>query len=236
MFVLLFIGMCVSLIVAWQLIRRLQARPWTQQGIIPGSHDASGLTSSAPKVGLWAFLGVVTSLFLVFIGAYFMRMSSSHGGVPSGVLHPWVPLDEPAVLWLNTALLILASLTIQKARNAATASDIDAVRKYFTSAGGLTILFLGGQLLAWRQLSATGNFGPGDPAYSFFILLTAVHGLHLLGGLVVWARTAERVWTGLDGANVVEVSAMRQSVELCATYWHYLLMVWLVLFTMLLST
>ena len=234
MFILLFIAMVLSMVVAWALIRQLQAKPWTQHGVIPGSQD--GLTSSAPKVGLWIFLGIVTSLFTVFIGAYFMRMDNTHGGVASGIMHGWVPLAEPGVLWLNTVLLVLASVTIQIARTAAGRSNIEAVRKYFTAAGALTVAFLAGQLFAWQQLNATGNYGVGDPAFSFFILLTAVHGLHLIGGLVVWGRTAERIWVGFDGANVTEVSALRQSVELCATYWHYLLLVWLVVFAILLST
>ena len=60
MFTLLFIAMCFSMVIAFILIRRLQEKPWTQHGILKGSQD--GLTSSAPKVGLWAFLGVVTSI------------------------------------------------------------------------------------------------------------------------------------------------------------------------------
>ena len=84
MFTLLFIAMCFSMVVAFFLIRQLQEKPWTQHGVLEGSQD--GLTSSAPKVGLWVFLGVVTSVFLVFIGAYFMRVDTSHGGVSSGMM------------------------------------------------------------------------------------------------------------------------------------------------------
>ena len=55
MFTLLFIAMCISMVVAFLLIRRLQEKPWTQIGVIEASQD--NLTSSAPKVGLWVFLG-----------------------------------------------------------------------------------------------------------------------------------------------------------------------------------
>jgi cytochrome c oxidase subunit 3 len=68
------------------------------------------------------------------------------------------------------------------------------------------------------------------------VLLTAVHGLHLIGGLSVLGRTAVRLWRGLAKASVVEVAAVRRSVELCTTYWHFLLLVWLGLFVLLLST
>jgi cytochrome c oxidase subunit III len=69
-----------------------------------------------------------------------------------------------------------------------------------------------------------------NPAVAFFYVLTAVHGLHLLGGLLVWGRTLSRVWQG------VELIELRLSVALCSVYWHYLLIVWLVLFTLLLYT
>ena len=110
------------------------------------------------------------------------------------------------------------------------------MRRYFNAAGLLTMVFLVGQVFAWRELYATGEYGVSSPSFSFFILLTAVHGLHLVGGLVVWSRAAIRIRSGLEQAELHQVAALRQSVQLCATYWHYLLMIWLVLFAILLST
>jgi cytochrome c oxidase subunit III len=235
MFTLLFIAMCFSMVVAIVLIRRVQEKPWTQHGILEGSQD--GLTSSAPKVGLWAFLGVVTSVFLVFIGAYFMRVDSSHGGVAAGMMAGWVPLDEPGILWVNTGALILASIAIQLAHGfSSSGQGRISMRRYFNAAGLLTMVFLIGQVFAWRELYITGEYGVSSPAFSFFVLLTAVHGLHLVGGLVVWSRTATKIRRGLEKAALPEIAALRQSITLCATYWHYLLMIWLVLFAILLST
>jgi cytochrome c oxidase subunit 3 len=236
MFTLLFIAMCFSMVVAIILIRRLQEKPWTQHGVIEGSQD--GLTSSAPKVGLWVFLGCVTSIFAVFIGAYFMRLDSSHGGVMAGdMMSGWVPLNEPGILWINTGALILASIAIQLAHGfSSSPTGRIRMRRYFNAAGLLTMAFLVGQVFAWQELYATGEFNAASPAFAFFILLTAVHGLHLVGGLVVWSRTAARIRRGLETAALPEVAALRQSITLCATYWHYLLMIWLVLFAILLST
>ena len=69
-----------------------------------------------------------------------------------------------------------------------------------------------------------GLFSAANPANAFFYLLTALHGLHLLGGLVAWGSTTAKVWRGVDVGDV------RLSVELCTVYWHFLLLVWLVLF------
>jgi cytochrome c oxidase subunit 3 len=240
MFTLLFIAMCFSMVVAFVLIRRLQEKPWTQHGVLEGSHEKGGLTSSAPRVGLWAFFLVVTSVFAVFIGAYFMRMDPTHGGasLPGDVhMSSWVPLSEPGILWLNTAALILASIAIQLAHGfGSSGTGRVRMRRYFNAAGILTMAFLIGQVVAWRELYATGDYGVSSPSFSFFILLTAVHGLHLVGGLVVWSRTAARIRRGLEQAELHEVAALRQNIQLCATYWHYLLLIWLVLFAILLST
>ena len=124
----------------------------------------------------------------------------------------------------------MASAAFQWASNAAKRAQLPTV-KFGLVAGGLcTTLFLLGQLAAWQQLNAGGFFMASNPANSFFYLLTALHGLHLLGGMWVWGRTTGRVLTGAD------VRSVRLSVELCTVYWHYLLLVWLLLFALLLST
>jgi cytochrome c oxidase subunit 3 len=224
------IAMLTAITAWWLLIQQLKDKPWTKQGEVPTSRETD-IGSSAPKIGLWIFLAVVSSLFGIFASAYFMRMRHVHGGLES-----WTPLAEPNVLWINTVILVLASGAMQIARNRADADDLAGVRGYFSVAAVLTLLFLGGQALAWEQVTAAGGYGPGSPAYTFFILLTAAHGLHLLGGLFVLARTIVRAWRGAGVADVVLRSRIRLSVHLCTTYWHWLLLIWLGLFALLLST
>jgi cytochrome c oxidase subunit 3 len=224
----LLIAMLTAITVWWLLIQRLKDKPWTKQGVIPTSQE--GVTSSAPKVGLWVFLAVVSSLFGLFASAYMMRVGG-HGGLAS-----WQPLDEPSVLWINTLVLVLASGAMQIARNRMDADDLAGARSYFVAAGILTVLFLAGQVLAWQQARAGVTFSAGSPAYTFFVLLTAVHGLHLIGGLWVLGRTTARIFRSVDSSNVVARGRLRLSVQLCTTYWHWLLLVWLGVFALLLST
>ncbi len=89
--------------------------------------------------------------------------------------------------------------------------------------------FLVGQVVAWRQLAAAGYVLAGNPANSFFYLLTGLHGLHMLGGLVVLGRTRVRAFAASTRSSA---SGAALSVELCATYWHFMLLVWLVLFAL----
>jgi cytochrome c oxidase subunit 3 len=218
-----FVALLAGVVVWGLLARRLTAKPWET----PGSTEdleAEGAEGLPPaKVGLWTLLAVITSLFGLFISAYWMRMQHAHGD--------WSPLAVPRLLWLNTALLILSSAGMQWARAAARRGQADRVKVGLAAGGVLAWAFLAGQLLAWRQLSASGYFMASSPAIAFFYLLTGVHGLHLLGGLLVWGKTVVRM-----AHAGVELIDLRLSVELCTVYWHYLLLVWLVLFTVLLST
>jgi cytochrome c oxidase subunit 3 len=216
--VLLFLAVIGGIAAWWLSQQRLMAKPWLEEGII-GETSVTGASSpSAAKIGLGVFLAVVGSLFALFISAYFMRM---HMG-------DWRPLPAPKLLWLNTGVLVLSSAALQWAQIAAKRDKIDKVRAGLFAAGLLAFAFLAGQLLAWRQLSAQGYFLAANPANAFFYLITAVHGLHLLGGLVALGGTATRAWRSDT------VAPLRQSIELCAIYWHFLLLVWLVLFGLLL--
>ncbi len=96
--------------------------------------------------------------------------------------------------------------------------------------GGFAVAFLVGQYLAWQQLQAAGYYAAINPANAAFYLLTGVHAVHLMGGLVAWTRTAARMARG------AELDEIRLGVELCTVYWHYLLLVWIVLFSLLLLT
>jgi len=218
-----FIALLAGIVVWGLLARRLTAKPWETAGAPEEAEAASTLNLPPAKLGLLILLAVITSLFGLFISAYWMRMEHAHGD--------WIPLAVPRVLWLNTTLLILSSAGMQWASGAARRSQAQRVRIALITGGAFAWAFLAGQLLAWRQLSASGYFVASNPAVAFFYLLTAVHGLHLLGGLFVWGKTVSRL--ARPGAELIDV---RSSVELCTVYWHFLLLVWLVLFAVLLST
>lgn len=217
------------------LVRKLSARPWEKQLASVSGGTAGEVTTPPARVGLWVFLAVITSLFGLFISAYYMRMGYGHG---HGLTRDWSAFPEPRILWLNTVLLILGSIAMQWARSAVTRGDADRTRVGLLTGGLLTIAFLVGQFIAWRELRLSGFFTPANPAVAFFYVLTAVHGLHLLGGLTVWARTIVRMRSKMGEKNVEAIDVLatfRLSVELCTVYWHYLLLVWLALFALLLT-
>jgi len=227
--------MLIAATVAWFLIQRLQDRPWLVQGVIESNQDRGRIFSSAPNVGLWSFLAVVLSVFLIFTGSYTMRMDTSHGGIAMGVMDAWVPVGEPLLLWINTGVLVLTSLCLELARRANTNRDIRRVRVLLTAACTATIFFIAGQAYAW-QLVAPEVMTRSNAAYTFFVLLTAVHALHLVGGLFVLTRAAARASSKFDTQDNLAFKAIGQTIRLCATYWHFLLAIWIWLFTLLLTT
>jgi cytochrome c oxidase subunit III len=219
-------GALIAGIVIWAVIvRQLTVKPWQMQAAAAEANVGESPRFPTAKVGLWVFLAVVTSLFGLFMSAYYMRMGHGHQA------SDWAPVIEPHVLWFNSVLLIFSSVTMQWARASLLRGNARKTFEMLLIAGLLTFAFLAGQFYAWQQLEQIGFFSPRNPALAFFYLLTAIHGLHLLGGLFVWARTLVRMRR--KGFELIDA---KLSVDLCAIYWHYLLLVWLVLFALLLST
>jgi cytochrome c oxidase subunit 3 len=175
------------------------------------------MTSPAAKIGLGVFLAVAGCLFTLFISAYSMRMNMAD----------WRTLPVPKLLWFNTGVLVLSSVALQWALLAARRNDPEGVIIGLLGGGVSAVIFLVGQLLAWQQLIVAGYFVASNPANSFFYLLTAVHGLHLMGGLAALGRTTAKVWRS------TKIAEVQLSVELCTIYWHFLLLVWLVLLGLL---
>ncbi|MCO5400464.1 cytochrome c oxidase subunit 3 [Ralstonia soli] len=168
--------------------------------------DAPAALPSAGRIGLRVLMCVVTALFSLLLLAYAMRMREAD----------WMPVPHPTLLWWNTSALTLASVAMEIARRT------DARRALWLLAGGaLAVLFVFGQWMAWQQLSASGEGVTANPSNSFLYVFTGLHAVHVIGGVIVLAVTAARLHSHVDRA--------RRAIALCATYWHFLLAIWLVL-------
>lgn len=155
------------------------------------------------SIGLWAFIGVASTLFALFLVAYMMRMDQAPD---------WSRFALPWQLALSTALLVTASALLAHAAARGQAAAL-------LGAGLAALAFMACQLWAWQALADARVSFAGNPAASFFYLLTAMHGLHVAGGLLAWARVLRRPG--------------RERIVLLARYWHFLLVLWLVLYAAL---
>jgi cytochrome c oxidase subunit 3 len=131
------------------------------------------------------------------------------------------------VLWLSTAILLISSVSIEKARRSLWREQIAGLRRWMTITAGLGALFLLSQLVAWQQLASSGVFVSTNPSSSFFYLLTAAHGLHLLGGLLTLGYVTIRLWRGSFWPT------RAAAVEAAALYWHFMDGLWVYLLVLL---
>jgi len=211
-----FLAILAAIAFAWLARQRLFARPWLEQGILDEG-TATPRPDMTPKVGLGLLLAVIGSLFALFIGAYVIRADSLD----------WRPVPVPPVIWFNTALLVLASICLEWALDASRRDRSPIARRALLLATAFGLAFLVGQLLAWQQLSESGYFVAGNPSNSFFYLLTGLHGLHIIGGLVALLVVTRRAYASVASGKLA------LNVELCATYWLFLLFVWVALLALL---
>ncbi|MFC1459804.1 cytochrome c oxidase subunit 3 [Microvirga arabica] len=211
---ILFFLSILAIIATWWLSRQgLASKPWLEQGEAAVLPNIPVQTTDPATIGLRVFLAVVGSFFALFISAYAMRMQ----------LPDWRSLPLPPILWLNTIMIALSSIALHGATVAVRRGERSELKVSLLAAGIAALAFLSGQLVAWQELASEGYGLTINPANDFFYVLTGAHGLHLVGGLVVLARTAGKAWRGPT------TERLRLPVELCATYWHFLLLLWLVL-------
>jgi cytochrome c oxidase subunit 3 len=172
---------------------------------------ADPLRARIAGTALWVFIGVASTLFSLFIVAYAMRMDRPD----------WSPLALPPQVLLSTACLVAASLLLQASAAAARRDAVATAQRWLLAAGAATVAFLAAQLWAWQALLDARVQWASNPAASFFYLLTAMHGLHVLGGLVAWGAAAQ--------ALAAKDASAAWRIALTARYWHFLLLLWVLL-------
>jgi cytochrome c oxidase subunit 3 len=198
----------------------ISEKPWLPaQGRVDDLHGGPAFEMPMSKLGLRVFFAVVSVIFFLLVISYGARMA----------FEDWKPAPQTSLLLINTVLLLIASIALQTARSAAARDDLTGLKPGLVAGGLFAIAFLVGQAIAWRQLDVMVGFNITNPAIAFFYLITVLHAMHLVGGLVAWARTTFKVFSGAAAENV------RLSIELCSAYWDFLLVVWLVLYGLLFS-
>jgi len=204
------------------IFKLLSEKPWEHsQKVIDDQHDGKTLALSKAKLGVRTIMVVSTVIFSLFVVSYSDRM----------LVHDWRSLSEPWLLWINTVILIFTSIVFHRAKILSDKNEFEKAKSYLFLVGFLTFAFITGQLLVWQHYVNLGHYASTNPANAFFYLLTALHGVHVLGGLFFWARATTKLFT--KNYNVLKV---RQAIELCAIYWHFLLIVWFILFGLMIAT
>lgn len=197
-------------------------------GPYPGDEGSAGLDEDdivrdKSRILTLFLLLVVLMTFGGLIGAYVVIATNN-------VLE-WRPFQLPLPVWISTALIIVSSITYHFAQDAVYRRDTDASRRFFVLTSGLGGMFIASQLLAWFELVNRGLYVYGNPYAGFFYLFTAIHAVHVLGGIVALGAVTLRTWhSTLDLDEVEYRKGLATSV---GWYWHFMGALWLVLFVML---
>jgi cytochrome c oxidase subunit 3 len=179
-------------------------------------------------------------MFVALVSAFYVRQSSGHIDGSNNYISDWHPLSVPPILWLNTAVLLLSSLTIEIARRQLF-REIDVMEEWFglgrptvrratpwlIATAILGFVFVGGQWVAWQQLSSQGLFYATNPNSNFFYLITGTHAFHLLLGLLAVGFALFALYT------LKRIEYRQIAVDCTAWYWHTMGVFWIFLFGLL---
>jgi len=171
----------------------------------------------ASRSGIWVGIFAITMSFAAFTSALFVRQGSAAD---------WTHITLPSILYANTLALLVSSATLEMARRAIAAvatMESRAARRglrWLLATLALGFVFVAGQCEAWRQLATQGLYLATNPNSSFYYVLTAMHGLHVLAGIAALLFVISRL--------AAKPAALRPSMfEAAATYWHFMGVLWL---------
>lgn len=192
-----------------------------------GSHKnghsfSTEFSASRYRIGMWVAMAAILMMFTALTSAYIVRAASSND---------WQPLTMPRVLLLSTALILVSSGTLEAARRKLKGGAEGAYKSWLLITVVLGLGFLGSQLFAWRQLARQGIYVSSNPHSSFFYLLSATHGVHLLGGLLALIFLTLRARAAID--NALAVKKRQAGADTVTLYWHFMDVLWVYLFVLL---
>jgi len=187
------------------------------------------------RLGLGVGVVGIVMVFVSFTSAYIVRQ-----GLPTldprtnTLVRDWFPLPLPALLFFNTGLLLISSVTMELARRqvahfttatrAASTPNVFAGREgtilWLALTAVLGLSFLKGQWTVWREMEASGFYVASSPGSSFVYLLTGTHGVHLLGGIFALLAAGATVLFRRPAESRVVV------LDVTAWYWHFMTLLW----------
>lgn len=169
------------------------------------------------------FTGVAVAIVSILM--FFMALASAFL-VRKGASGDWVAVHIPTLLWFNTAILLLSSGTLEMARQRLAKNGAAGFRRLWLVTTVLGVIFLVGQVVAWKQLNRQGIYLASNPASSFFYIFTGAHALHLIGGI------AALIYVSLRNFEMAKVTRS-VAAEVTSYYWHFMDALWLFLFALL---
>jgi cytochrome c oxidase subunit 3 len=201
-----------------KLFGTLSDKPWEKGQITTDNyHQGKTFDISLQTSAVIVIFGVSTVLFTLVVTGYLYS-------IPLGQDTEY--LLKPNLLWLNTLFLLYVAYFFNKITNDLKKNNFEKIKRNLLIVGFLSYFFLFGQILFWFQLMKNGNYVSTNNYFSSFYIFTALHGLHLLGGLFFWGK----VFSKVNKLKKEDTIAEQKSIDALSLYWTFLLIVWLVFF------
>lgn len=170
------------------------------------------------KFALWLFLVTVLMIFAALTSAYLVRQADGN----------WLLFELPGLFYVTTAIILFSSATMHWAYVSVKKDNLETAKLAISITTILGVGFLVGQLMAWSDLVKNNIYLVGNPSGSFVYIISGLHGLHIIGGVIFLLI----VLVSLFRYKIHSKNPLR--IEMCATYWHFLDVLWLYLFVFLL--
>ena len=204
-----------------KLFGTLAQKPWEkEQAAIDSLHEGKTFDISDQKSAVIIIFGIATVLFSLVFSSYLYTIPPEQDTRY---------LLKPNLLWINTIILFFVTYFFGKVTKDLNKKDTIKIKKNLIIVGVLSYLFLIGQTIFWIQLMKNGNYVSTNTYFSSFYFFTALHGLHLLGGLFFWGKVTSRVLK-LKNEKILDEE---KNISALSLYWTYLLIVWIFFFLMI---
>ena len=179
--------------------------------------DRRAIGMNPSKFMIWLFMVSIAMLFAALTSAYIVKQSGGE----------WLNFNLPGMFWITSIIIIVSSITMQLALRSARADRFDRLKMYLIITTILGLTFLIGQYQSWKQLVEMDVYFVGNPAGSFLYVLTGLHAVHIISGLIYLLIVIVSTFK----LKIHSRSLIR--IEMCTTYWHFLGGLWLYLFLFL---
>ena len=175
------------------------------------------------RILMFFLLSVVLMTFGGLIAAYIV--------IETNKVQEWQPFDLPVTLWVSSFLLLLSSIAYSISERATVVNDHPKAKTWLVIGTSLGGVFLASQILSWIELTQRNLYMQGNPYVGFFYILTAVHAVHVIGGIIALSTILLKSWFPSRNAN--ELARRISFAQVVGWYWHFMGVLWIVLFVLL---
>ena len=204
-----------------KLFGTLLQKPWDkEQVVLDNAHEGKTFDLTVQKSAVLIIFGIATVLFSLIFTSYLYTLPPDQDTQY---------LLRPNLLWVNTLILFFVTYFFNRVTGDLEKKDTSKVKRNLLIIGGLTYLFLFGQIIFWFQLLKSGNYVSTNSYFANFYVFTALHGLHLFGGLFFWGKVSSKVLK-TEKNKILE---QEKNISALSIYWTFLLIVWLMFFLMI---